>query len=67
LYATEILDASNHWTKVKDVVDKQLHLNAHQKSDLLTVLKQNEKMFDRSLGLIDGSRCSLDLPLSQKL
>jgi hypothetical protein len=50
LYATEILHACYQWTNAKDVVDKQLHLMAQQKFDLLDILKQNERLFDGSLG-----------------
>jgi hypothetical protein len=40
LYATEILDAHYQWIDIKDVVDKQVHLSACQKADLLDVIKQ---------------------------
>lgn len=44
-YASEILDAKYEWTEITDVVDNLTHLNAHQKADLLGVLKEHNKMF----------------------
>ncbi len=50
-FATEILDAKYERTDVVEVVKGLTHLNAHQKADLLQVLQENDKMFDRTLGV----------------
>ena len=50
-FATEILDAKYDFTDVKDVVEKQDHLDASQKQKLLTVLKKHAKLFDGTLGV----------------
>ena len=49
-YATKILDAKYEWTDVSDVMENLTHLNLHQKADLLKVLKENNTMFDGTLG-----------------
>ncbi len=36
---------------IRDVVETQHHLTAHQKCDLLDVLKHHQKLFDGSLGV----------------
>ena len=51
LYATEILDAKYQWTDVRDVVENQHHLTAHQKCDLLDVLKCHQKLLDGTLSV----------------
>ncbi len=48
-FATEILDAMYEKTDVVEVVKGLTHLNAHQKADLLWVLQENKKMFDKTL------------------
>jgi hypothetical protein len=50
-FAAEILDAKYDKTDVAEVVKGLTHLNAHQKADLLQVLQENNKMFDRTLGV----------------
>ena len=60
-YATDILDAKYEWTDVADVVDKQTHLNVHQKKDLLQVLQDNGKMFDGTLGLYPHRKVHIEL------
>eukprot|EP00804_Cyclotella_cryptica_P019353 CCRYP_006199-RA/>CCRYP_006199-RA protein AED:0.31 eAED:0.37 QI:0/0/0/1/0/0/4/0/415 len=60
-YATDILDAKYEWTDVADVVDKQTHLNAHQKKDLLQVLQDKSKMFDGTLGLYPHCKVHIEL------
>jgi hypothetical protein len=44
-----ILDAKYEWTDIPEFVNKLLHLNAHQKADLLQVLHDTEEMFDGTL------------------
>eukprot|EP00804_Cyclotella_cryptica_P013619 CCRYP_012964-RA/>CCRYP_012964-RA protein AED:0.29 eAED:0.29 QI:0/-1/0/1/-1/1/1/0/528 len=60
-YATDILDAKYEWKDVAEVVDKQTHLNAHQKKDLLQVLQDNRKMFDGALGLYPHHKVHIEL------
>eukprot|EP00804_Cyclotella_cryptica_P016884 CCRYP_001852-RA/>CCRYP_001852-RA protein AED:0.35 eAED:0.35 QI:0/0/0/1/0/0/2/0/383 len=60
-YATDILDSKYEWTDVADVVDKQTHLNIHQKKDLLQVLQDNGKMFDGTLGLYPHRKVHIEL------
>jgi len=60
-YATDILDAKYEWTDVAEVVDKQTHLNAHQKKDLLQVLQDNCKMFNGTLGLYPHRKVHIEL------
>lgn len=67
LYITEILDACYKWTDVKDSVDKQLHLTAHQTAGLLDVLKQNEKLIDGSLGFYPHCKVHIDINPDAKL
>ena len=52
LYATEILDAKYQWTDVQDVVENQHHLTAHQKSNLLDILKRHQTHFDGTLSVL---------------
>jgi hypothetical protein len=40
LYATKILHARYRWTIVKDIVNAQQHLTAHQKCNLLELLRK---------------------------
>ena len=58
LYATEILVAKYQLTDVWDVVENQHHLTAHQKCDLLDVLKRHQKLFDSTLGVYLHKICS---------
>jgi len=60
-YATEILDAQYEWTDVANVVNKLTHLNAHQKADLLRVLKENSKMFNGTLGICPHQKVHIEL------
>jgi len=53
-----ILDAKYEWTDISKVVNKLLHLNTHQKADLLQVLHDNEKMFDGTLQDYPQKRCT---------
>ena len=50
-FATTILDAKYEWTDVAEVIDKLTHLEIHKKTDLLQVLRENNKMFDGNLGV----------------
>jgi hypothetical protein len=50
------INARYECTDIKDVVDKQHHQNVHQKADLLAFLKQNEMLFDVSLGVYPHSK-----------
>ena len=50
------MNARYQYTDIKDVVDKQHHQNVHQKADLLAFLKQNENLFDFSLGVYPHSK-----------
>jgi hypothetical protein len=50
-FETEILDAKYERTDIIEVMKGPTHLNAHQKADLLWVLQENDKMFDRTLGV----------------
>ncbi len=45
------LDAKYERTDVVEVMKGLTHLNAHQKADLLQVLKEKDKMFDGTLGV----------------
>jgi hypothetical protein len=60
-FATRILDAKYDWTDVRDVVDKLSHFNAHQKADLLEILRENEKMFDGTLGVYPHKKVHIDI------
>jgi hypothetical protein len=55
------LDAKYDWTDVRDVVDKLSHFNAHQKADLLEILRENEKMFDGTLGVYPHKKVHIDI------
>ena len=61
----EIFDARYQWTYVKNAVDKQHHhhhhLNAHQKADLLAVLKQNKKLLTSSLRMYPHHNLHIDI------
>eukprot|EP00804_Cyclotella_cryptica_P022672 CCRYP_012476-RA/>CCRYP_012476-RA protein AED:0.44 eAED:0.44 QI:0/0/0/1/0/0/3/0/288 len=60
-YVNDILDAKYEWTDVAEVADKQTHLNAHQRRDLLQVLQDNSKMFDGTLGLHPLHKVQIEL------
>jgi hypothetical protein len=60
-FATCILDAKYNWTDARDVVDKLSHLNTHQKADLLEILRENEKMFDSTLGVYPHKKVHIDI------
>eukprot|EP00804_Cyclotella_cryptica_P004626 CCRYP_006938-RA/>CCRYP_006938-RA protein AED:0.32 eAED:0.32 QI:0/0/0/1/1/1/2/0/301 len=61
--ATNILDAKYEWTDVAEVVDKQTHLNSHQKKGLLQVSQDNSKIFDGTLGLYPHRKYPLPIIL----
>jgi len=46
---------------VKDVVEGLTHLTNKQKADLLEILKDNEKMFDGTLGVYPHCKVHIDL------
>ncbi len=50
-FATEILDAKYEKRDVAKVGKVLTHLNAHQKTDLLQVPQENNKMFNGTLGV----------------
>ncbi len=58
-FVTEILDFKYEKTDVVEVVNGLTHLNAHQKADLLRVLKENKKMFHGTLGVYPLQRYTL--------
>ena len=60
-YATEILYAKYKWTDVREVIDRQTHLTAQQKCDLLDVLTRYQKLFDGSLGVYLHKKVHIDI------
>jgi hypothetical protein len=65
-FATEILDTKYKKTDVVEVVEGLTHLNAHQKADLLRVLQENNKMFDRTLGIYPHKKVHIDIDPNAK-
>ncbi len=66
-FATKILDAKYERTDVVEVVKGLTDLNAHQKADLLQVLKENDKMFDGTLGVYPHIKVHIDIDPNAKL
>jgi hypothetical protein len=66
-FATEILDAKYEKTDVAEVVKGLTHLKAHQKTDLLQVLQENNKMFDGTLGVYPHKKVHIDIDPNAKL
>ena len=65
-FATEILDAKYEKTDVAEVLNELIHLNAHQKADLIQVLQENNKMFDGTLGVYPHKKVHIDIDLNAK-
>ncbi len=65
-FETDILDAKYEKTDVAEVMKGLIHLNAHQKADLLWVLQENEKMFDETLDVYSHKRVHIDIDLNAK-
>ncbi len=65
-FATEILDAKYERTDVAEVVKGLTHLNAHQKADLLQVLRENNKMFNGTLGVYPHKKVHIDIDPNAK-
>jgi hypothetical protein len=65
-FATEILDAKYKRTDAVEVVKGLTHLNAHQKTDLLRVLQENDKMFDGTLGVYQHKKVHIDIDPNAK-
>jgi hypothetical protein len=58
---TNILGARYKRTDVVEVVKGLTHLNAHQQTDLLQVLQENEKMFDGTLGVYTHKKVHINI------
>ena len=67
LYTSEIFDDRYQWTGIKHVVKKQHHIKIRIKTDLLAILKQNEKLFDSSLGVILHCKVHININSNAKL
>ncbi len=65
-FATEILYAKYEKTDVAEVTKGLTHLNAHQKADLLWVLQENKKMFDKTLDVYPHKRVHIDIDPNAK-
>ncbi len=65
-FATEILDAKYERTDVAEVIKGLTHLNAHQKADLLWVLRENNKIFNDSLGVYPHKKVHIDIDPNAK-
>ncbi len=65
-FATEILDAKYERTDVAEVVKGLTHLNAHQRADLLRVLRENDKMFNETLGVYPHKKVHIDIDPTAK-
>ncbi len=65
-FATEILDAKYEKTDVAEVVKGLTHLNAHQKADFCWVLQENDKMFNRTLGVYPHKKVHVDIDPNAK-
>ncbi len=65
-FATEILGAKYEMTDVTEIVIGLTHLNAHQKADLLRVLRENKKMFDGNLGVHPHKKVHIDIDPNAK-
>ncbi len=65
-FATEILDAKYENSDVAEVVKGLTHLTAHQKTDLLQVLQENDTMFDGTLGVYPHKKIQIDIDPNAK-
>jgi hypothetical protein len=65
-FATEILDAKYDKTDVAEAMKGLTHLNAHQKTYLLQVLQENNKMFDGTLGVYPHKKVHIDIDPNAK-
>jgi hypothetical protein len=65
-FATEILDAKYESTDVVEVMKGLIHLNAHQKVDLLQVLQEKDKMFNGTLGVYLHKKLHIDIDQNAK-
>jgi hypothetical protein len=65
-FATEILDAKYKKTDVAKVMKGLVHLNAHQKADLLWVLQDYKKMFDETLDVHPRKNVHFDIDPNAK-
>eukprot|EP00956_Cyclotella_meneghiniana_P007437 scaffold10122_cov36-Cyclotella_meneghiniana.AAC.3 len=65
-FATAILDAKYEFISVNQVIDNLPHLNMHQKADLLQVLKDNQSMFDGTLGVYPHTKFHIDIDENEK-
>jgi hypothetical protein len=60
-FAANILDVKYEKTDEDEVMKGLTHLNAHQKSDLLQVLQENDKMFDETVGVFPRKKVHNDI------
>jgi hypothetical protein len=67
LHSTDILDAKYQWNDMNDVVAKQQYLSTKQKSDLLAILNQNDKLFDGSLRVYPHHQEHIDINPDDKI
>jgi hypothetical protein len=65
-FATEILYSKYERTDVAEVEKVFIHLNAHQKADLLRVLQENNKMFTGTLGVYPHKKVHIDIDPNAK-
>ncbi len=65
-FATEILYAKYERTDVVEVMKGLTHLNTHQKSDLLRVLQENNKMVDGTLEVYPHKKVDIDIDPNAK-
>ncbi len=65
-FATEILDIKYEKTDVAEVMKWLTHLNADQKADLLWVLQENKKMFDKTLDIHPHKKIHFDIDPNAK-
>jgi len=66
LYATEILNTKNQWTDVQDAIENQHHLTAHQKCNLLGILKHHQNIFDGTLGVYPHKKVHIEIEPNAK-
>ncbi len=59
-------DAEYERTDVVEVMKGLTHLNAHQKSDLLWALQENDKMFDGTLGVYPHKKVHIHIDPNAK-
>jgi hypothetical protein len=60
------MDAKYKRTDVAEVVKGLTHLNAHQKADLLQVLRENNKTFNGTLGVYPHKKVHIDIDPNAK-